>query len=251
VIQWTIENQCMSNSCNHIPSSHYYHHTSTQCNAVILLEEYHNATTSFWHETRIPSLLLLRQTDSWWKHKYSFKYFHNNILWMHSLKVFHSCQMLLVYGWTMNLAVIVKNSWSYIQGLSFTVLICSSVPWLMQIILQFWCQYGRFMLNRLFFSIFSVFKVTVTDKQSDHMRQSILVNFIWTTVHKFPLVVPPSCWRHIFAGWGGFVGISKTEGYAINTFTAKVDCGRFKYLRFNLPQSTLVNLKFTLLFCLK
>jgi hypothetical protein len=31
----------------------------------------------------------------------------------------------------------------------------------------------------------------------------------------------------------------------INTFTAKVDHGRFKYLRFNLPASTLVDLKFT------
>jgi hypothetical protein len=37
----------------------------------------------------------------------------------------------------------------------------------------------------------------------------------------------------------------------INTFTAKVDHGRFKYLRFNLPASTLVDLKSTLLFCLK
>jgi hypothetical protein len=39
--------------------------------------------------------------------------------------------------------------------------------------------------------------------------------------------------------------------YSINTFTAKVDRGRFKYLRFKLPASTLVDLKFTLLFCLK
>jgi hypothetical protein len=34
----------------------------------------------------------------------------------------------------------------------------------------------------------------------------------------------------------------------INTFTAKVDHGRFQYLRFNLPASTLVDLKFTLRF---
>jgi hypothetical protein len=38
---------------------------------------------------------------------------------------------------------------------------------------------------------------------------------------------------------------------SLNTFTAKVDLGRFKYLHFNLPASTLVDLKFTLLFCLK
>jgi hypothetical protein len=37
----------------------------------------------------------------------------------------------------------------------------------------------------------------------------------------------------------------------LTTFTAKVDRGRFKYLRYNLPASTLVDLKFTLLFCLK
>jgi hypothetical protein len=34
----------------------------------------------------------------------------------------------------------------------------------------------------------------------------------------------------------------------INTFTAKVDHGRFQSLRFNLPASTLVDLKFTLRF---
>jgi hypothetical protein len=34
----------------------------------------------------------------------------------------------------------------------------------------------------------------------------------------------------------------------INTFTTKVDHGRFKSLRFNLPASTLVDLKFTLRF---
>jgi hypothetical protein len=34
----------------------------------------------------------------------------------------------------------------------------------------------------------------------------------------------------------------------INTFTAKVDHGRFQYLRFNLPTLTLVDLKFTLRF---
>jgi hypothetical protein len=34
----------------------------------------------------------------------------------------------------------------------------------------------------------------------------------------------------------------------INTFTAKVDRGRFQYLRFNLSASTLVDLKFTLRF---
>jgi hypothetical protein len=39
--------------------------------------------------------------------------------------------------------------------------------------------------------------------------------------------------------------------FPINTFTAKVDHGRFKYLRFNLPASTLLDLKFTLLFCPK
>jgi hypothetical protein len=39
--------------------------------------------------------------------------------------------------------------------------------------------------------------------------------------------------------------------YFLNTFTAKVNHGRFKYLRFNLPESTLVDLKFTLLFCLE
>jgi hypothetical protein len=39
--------------------------------------------------------------------------------------------------------------------------------------------------------------------------------------------------------------------YYFNTFTAKVDHGRFMYLRFNLPESTLVGLKFTLLFWLK
>jgi hypothetical protein len=37
----------------------------------------------------------------------------------------------------------------------------------------------------------------------------------------------------------------------LNTFTAKVDRGRFKYLLFNLPESTLVDIKFTLLFGLK
>jgi hypothetical protein len=41
-------------------------------------------------------------------------------------------------------------------------------------------------------------------------------------------------------------GLLRTEN--INTFTAKVDYGRFKYLRFNLPASTLVDLKFTLRF---
>jgi hypothetical protein len=34
----------------------------------------------------------------------------------------------------------------------------------------------------------------------------------------------------------------------INTFTAKVDHGQFQSLRFNLPASTLVDLKFTLCF---
>jgi hypothetical protein len=34
----------------------------------------------------------------------------------------------------------------------------------------------------------------------------------------------------------------------ISTFTAKVDHGRFQYLHFNLPASTLVDLKFTLRF---
>jgi hypothetical protein len=43
----------------------------------------------------------------------------------------------------------------------------------------------------------------------------------------------------------------KKNPCAINTFTAKVDHDRFKYLRFKLPESTLVDLKFTLLFCLK
>jgi hypothetical protein len=38
-------------------------------------------------------------------------------------------------------------------------------------------------------------------------------------------------------------GLLRTEN--INTFTAKVDHGRFKYLRFNLPASTLVDLKYT------
>jgi hypothetical protein len=37
----------------------------------------------------------------------------------------------------------------------------------------------------------------------------------------------------------------------INTFTAKAEYIRFKYLRFNLPVPTLFDLKFTLLFCLK
>jgi hypothetical protein len=41
-------------------------------------------------------------------------------------------------------------------------------------------------------------------------------------------------------------GLSRPEN--IITFTAKVYHGRFKYLRFNLPASTLVDLKFTLLF---
>jgi hypothetical protein len=41
------------------------------------------------------------------------------------------------------------------------------------------------------------------------------------------------------------------EDVWVNTFTAKVDNGRFKYLRFNLPESTLVDLKSTQLFCLK
>jgi hypothetical protein len=39
------------------------------------------------------------------------------------------------------------------------------------------------------------------------------------------------------------LGLLRTEN--INTFTAKVDHGRFKYSRFNLPASTLVDLKFT------
>jgi hypothetical protein len=38
-------------------------------------------------------------------------------------------------------------------------------------------------------------------------------------------------------------GLLRTEN--INTFAAKVDHGRFKYLHFNLPASTLVDLKFT------
>jgi hypothetical protein len=38
---------------------------------------------------------------------------------------------------------------------------------------------------------------------------------------------------------------------SFNTFIAKVDHGRFKYLCFKLPASTLVDLKFTLFFCLK
>jgi hypothetical protein len=37
----------------------------------------------------------------------------------------------------------------------------------------------------------------------------------------------------------------------VNTLTAKVYYGRFKYLHFKLPASTFVDLKFTLLFCLK
>jgi hypothetical protein len=41
-------------------------------------------------------------------------------------------------------------------------------------------------------------------------------------------------------------GLPRPEN--INTFTAKVDHGRFQYLRFNLPASTLVDLKFTLSF---
>jgi hypothetical protein len=41
-------------------------------------------------------------------------------------------------------------------------------------------------------------------------------------------------------------GLPRPEN--INTSTAKVDHGRFKYLRFNLPASTLVDLKFTLRF---
>ena len=39
--------------------------------------------------------------------------------------------------------------------------------------------------------------------------------------------------------------------FHVNTFTANADHGRFKYLRFNFPESTLVDLKFTLPFCLK
>jgi hypothetical protein len=44
---------------------------------------------------------------------------------------------------------------------------------------------------------------------------------------------------------------SRIFSFFLHTFTAKVDRGRFKYLPFNLPASTLVDLKFTLLFCLK
>jgi hypothetical protein len=44
---------------------------------------------------------------------------------------------------------------------------------------------------------------------------------------------------------------SELKKKVVKTFTAKVHHGRFKYLRFNLPASTLVDLKFTPLFCLK
>ena len=40
-----------------------------------------------------------------------------------------------------------------------------------------------------------------------------------------------------------FRGLLRTEN--INTFIAKVDHGRIKYLHFNLPASTLVDVKFT------
>jgi len=41
----------------------------------------------------------------------------------------------------------------------------------------------------------------------------VLMNFMWEILHKPPLVLPLSCWRHIFDGWKGFVGISNNEGY--------------------------------------
>jgi hypothetical protein len=48
-----------------------------------------------------------------------------------------------------------------------------------------------------------------------------------------------------------YVLIFFTLQIALNTFTAKVNRDQFKYLRFNLPASTLVDLKVTPLFCLK
>jgi hypothetical protein len=41
----------------------------------------------------------------------------------------------------------------------------------------------------------------------------------------------------------GIRGLPRPENN--NTFTAKIDHGRVQYLRFNLPASTLVDLKFT------
>jgi ABC-type sulfate transport system permease subunit len=58
------------------------------------------------------------------------------------------------------------------------------------------------------------------------------------------------CWTNVIANAAFYPMLVLSHPW-VNIFTAKVDRGRFMYLHFNLTESTLVDLKFTLLVCLK